>query len=40
MAEHVIQGIAIKLQHRIDVADESGRVLLTLPFRDAITVLD
>ena len=34
----VLEGY-LNLKHRIDVADESGHVVFTLPFRDTIDVL-
>lgn len=35
--EQVCKGY-LKLNHRIDVADESGRIVLTIPFREAVAV--
>lgn len=39
MAEHVVMGRPIKLDHRIEVADHAGRVLATIPFREVITIV-
>lgn len=39
MAEHVTKGRPVTLHHRIDVADESGKVLASLPFRELITIV-
>ena len=38
MAEHVKEGRPIDLGNRIEVADESGKVLAVIPFREVITV--
>ena len=40
MAEHVTHGRPITLRHRIDVADEAGKILASLPFRELITIVD
>jgi hypothetical protein len=39
MTESVLDG-RMTLSHRIDVADESGAVVATVSFRDAVTVND
>ena len=38
MAEHLKEGRPIDLRNRIEVADESGKVLAVIPFREVITV--
>ncbi len=38
MAEELIQAGRMRLQHRIEVADEKGRVLLTIPFRELVNI--
>jgi hypothetical protein len=38
MAEHVTTGRPINLSHRIEIADETGKVLATIPFRELVTV--
>jgi len=40
MAEHVKAGEAVDLDHRIDVADDSGKVLASIGFRELITIKD
>ncbi|MDK2768332.1 MAG: hypothetical protein KYX69_11510 [Sphingomonas sp.] len=40
MAEHLLAGRSIALGHRINVADEQGKVLASIPFRELITVVD
>jgi class 3 adenylate cyclase len=40
MAEHIMIGRPINLSHRIEVADDGGNVLATIPFRELITVVD
>jgi len=40
MAEHVLHGRPITLSHRIEIADETGKPLATLPFREMITIID
>ena len=40
MAEHVQLGRPLKLHHRMEVVDESGKVLAVIPFREIITVTD
>jgi hypothetical protein len=40
IAEHVMDGRPIDLSHRIEVADETGRVLAAIPFREVITIND
>jgi hypothetical protein len=39
MTESVLEG-RMTLSHRIDIADESGAVVATVSFRDAVTVND
>ena len=38
MAEQLIEAGRMRLQHRIEVADENGRVLLTIPFRELVNI--
>ena len=38
MADHVVQGRAITLS--IEVADESGKVLAVIPFRELVRIQD
>ena len=40
MAEHVRRGRPISLHHRIEITDQAGKVLATLPFRELITIND
>ena len=40
MAEHVKAGEPVDLGHYIEVADDSGRVLATIDFRQLITITD
>lgn len=40
MAEHLKAGKPIDVSHRIDVADDTGKVLATIPFRELITIRD
>jgi hypothetical protein len=37
MAEQIMAG-RLRLQHRIEVADEEGRVLMTIPFRELVNI--
>jgi hypothetical protein len=37
MAENLLQG-RLRLHHRIEVADETGRVLMTIPFREMVDI--
>jgi hypothetical protein len=39
MAETLLQG-RLSLQHRIEVADDTGRVLMTIPFRELVDIED
>lgn len=39
MAEHLLAGLPIRLWHRIEIADETGKVLATLPFRELVTIV-
>ena len=39
MAEHVILGRPINLAHRIEIADDHGTVLATLPFRELVNIV-
>lgn len=38
MAEQLVEAGRMRLQHRIEVADENGRVLLTIPFRELVNI--
>jgi hypothetical protein len=38
IAEHIRAGRPIVLHHRIDIADESGTVVATVPFGELITI--
>ena len=38
MAEELVAGRPIKLFHRIEIADDDGKVLAAIPFREVITV--
>jgi hypothetical protein len=38
MAEELMAGRPIKLFHRIEIADDDGKVLAAIPFREVITV--
>lgn len=38
MAEELEQSGRMRLQHRIEVADEQGRVLLTIPFKELVDI--
>jgi hypothetical protein len=40
MAEHVKAGEPLDLGHRIEVADDEGKVLVTINFRELITIKD
>lgn len=40
MAEHVKAGEPIDLGHYIEVADDEGKVLVTIDFRELITITD
>jgi hypothetical protein len=40
MAEHLIAGSPIDLNHRIEVADADGKVLATIDFRELVTITD
>jgi len=40
IAELVVKGRPIHLHHRVEVTDETGRVLAVIPFRELITVID
>ncbi len=40
MAEHIVAGRPLDLSDRIEIADERGSVLATLPFREMITIID
>ena len=40
MADHVVEGRPIKLDHHIEIADESGTVLAKIPFRELVTIID
>lgn len=32
IAEHIVQGIVVDLDHRLEVIDEDGRTVIVLPF--------
>lgn len=38
MADQLVEAGRMRLQHRIEVADENGRVLLTIPFRELVNI--
>ena len=38
MAEHLVAGRPLQLFHRIEIADESGKVLAVIPFRELVTI--
>jgi hypothetical protein len=38
MAEHIFAGRPLKLFHRVEIADESGKVLAVVPFRELVTI--
>ena len=40
MADHVVAGLPIRLYHRIEIANERGRMLAVIPFREIITIED
>lgn len=40
MAEHIKAGEPIDLSHYIEVADDGGKVLATIDFRELITITD
>lgn len=40
MAEHLIAGSPIDLNHRIEVADADGKVLAIIDFRELVTIMD
>lgn len=40
MADHLLEGRPITLDHRIEVADAHGTVLARIPFRELITIVD
>ena len=40
MAEHIRLGRPVHLNHRIEIADDHGKTLAVIPFREMITVLD
>ena len=37
MAEQIMEG-RLRLQHRIEVADEQGRVVMKIPFRELVNI--
>ena len=39
MAEHIRAGKAVTLSHRIEIADQTGKVLAVLPFRELVTIV-
>jgi hypothetical protein len=39
MAAHVMAGKPVSLWHRIEIADDDGKVLATLPFSELITIM-
>jgi hypothetical protein len=38
MAELVKEDGRVTLQHRVEIADETGAIVATVPFRDAVAV--
>lgn len=40
MADHVRVGRPITLHHRMEVTDDAGTVLVTIPFREVITIVE
>ncbi|WP_030539920.1 hypothetical protein [Sphingobium sp. DC-2] len=40
MAEHVSSGRPVNLRHRVEITDNSGKVLATIPFGELITIVD
>jgi hypothetical protein len=38
MAEHLVAGRPLKLSHRIEIADERGKVLAVIRFRNIVTI--
>ena len=40
MAEHLLLGRPLNLAHRIEIADASGKVLATVPFRELVTIIN
>jgi hypothetical protein len=38
MAEHLVAGRPLQLFHRVEIADESGKVLAVIPFRELVTI--
>jgi hypothetical protein len=39
VAERIRSGEPVSFSQRVEIADETGEVLLTVPFGDAVTVL-
>lgn len=39
MAEHLAAGRPINLNHRIEVADDHGKILAVIPFRELVTII-
>lgn len=40
ISEHVRLGRPINLDHRMEIADDHGKVLAVIPFRELITIVD
>ena len=40
IADHINEGQAIHLSHRIEIADDAEKVLAVIPFREMVTILD
>jgi hypothetical protein len=40
MAEHLKAGCPLRLFHRLEIADEGGRVLAVISFRELMTIED
>jgi len=40
MAEHIIAGRPVNMRHRIEVTEQSGRVLAVIPFGEIITIIE
>lgn len=40
MADHLLEGRPITLDHRIEIADANGTVLVKIPFRELVTIVD
>jgi hypothetical protein len=38
MADHLVAGRPLKLFHRVEIADDGGKVLMVIPFREVVTI--